>query len=90
MLVQDKDEVISLFNDNRGTIKLVNNDVYHSRTKHIDVRHHFVRNVCDKGVIELRYLCIENMPADVFTKGLSMSKHWKYVSQISMEEINKR
>ena len=39
----DKTKVITLFEDNQGTIALVNNPVYHQRTKHIDIRYHFIR-----------------------------------------------
>ena len=38
----DKTKVITLFEDNQGTIALVNNPVYHQRTKHIDIRYHFI------------------------------------------------
>ena len=53
----------------------VRNPVYHSRTKHIDIRHHFVRDVFDEGEIDVKYIASENMPADVLTKALNAYKH---------------
>ncbi|CAK1595645.1 unnamed protein product [Parnassius mnemosyne] len=77
-------ECVTLFNDNQGAIKLIQNRSYRSRTKHIDVRHHFVRDMCEEGLIELRYLCTERMPADVLTKGLSGPKHHECLRNLGM------
>lgn len=68
-------ECVTIFNDNQGAIKLAENNRYHSRTKHIDIRHHFLRSICQQGIIELKYMASEKMPADVLTKGLSGVKH---------------
>jgi hypothetical protein len=77
-------ETVTLFNDNQGAIKLAQTRNYHSRTKHVDVRHHFIRDMCEKGVICLEYLCTERMPADVFTKGLGATKHHECLGNLGM------
>lgn len=46
--------VITLYNDNQSSQKLAYNPVFHNRTKHIDVKYHFVREVVEK--VDLRYL----------------------------------
>lgn len=66
---------ITLFNDNQGAGKLANNHMFHSRTKHIDVRHHFVRDVLQTKPIQLTYLSTDEMIADILTKGLPAMKH---------------
>jgi len=66
---------ITLFCDNVGAQKLVANPVFHSRTKHIDVRHHFVREAAKHHSIELKYTPTEHMAADILTKGLPGPKH---------------
>lgn len=66
---------IKLFSDNCGAIKLAENPVFHNRSKHIDVRHHFIRGMLENGVIEVDYRSTEDMAADVLTKGLSGPKH---------------
>ena len=48
-------ECVTLFNDNQGAIKLAQSKNYHPRTKHIDVRHHFIRDMCEQGVVHLKY-----------------------------------
>ena len=66
---------------------MVVNNVYHARTKHIDVRHHFVRDEYEKGVIDVIHMRTEKMPADVLTKGLSVNKHWKCIDNIGVVGI---
>lgn len=69
-----------LFCDNMGAHKLTANPVFHSRTKHIDVRHHFVREAVNNHDIEIKYLPTDEMAADVLTKGLPGPKHRKCLS----------
>jgi hypothetical protein len=59
---------IPLLYHNESAIKLANNLVQHSRTKHINIRHHFLRDHEAKGDIELCYVNTENQLADIFTK----------------------
>ena len=61
--------------DNQSAQKLVQNHVYNSCTKHIDIHHHFVWNVFDDGEIDLKCITSENIPADVLTKALKANKH---------------
>lgn len=79
-------ECVELFNDNQGAIKLTQNRNFHSRTKHIDIRHHFVRDMCEQGVIKLKYLSTDKMPADVLTKGLNGTKHHECLRNLGMSE----
>ncbi len=60
--------------DNMGALALARNPVHHARTKHIDIRHHFIRELLEAGVIEVDYLRTEDMEADVLTKGLPVVK----------------
>lgn len=64
-----------LYNDNMGAQKLVLNPVYHARTKHIDMRHHFVRDAYKSKEIKLEHIASEDMAADVLTKALPRPKH---------------
>jgi hypothetical protein len=61
---------IPLLCDNKSAIKLANNPVQHSRTKHIDIRHHFLRDHEAKGDIALSHVGTEKQLADIFTKPL--------------------
>jgi hypothetical protein len=65
---------ISLLCDNKSVIKLANNPVSHSRTKHIDIRHHFLRDHEAKGDIKIRHVSTKKELADIFTKPLDESR----------------
>jgi hypothetical protein len=65
----------SIYEDNHGAIKISRNDCSHSRTKHIDVRYHFVRERVQAGEIELTSVSTTEQPADVLTKSVARTKH---------------
>jgi hypothetical protein len=62
---------VPLYEDNKGAICLAKNDVYHERTKHIDVRHHFIRECVARKQIVIDYRSSKSMVADILTKPLS-------------------
>lgn len=66
---------VKIYNDNLSAQKLIKNPTSHSRTKHIDIRHHFIRDVVKSGRISIEYLSTDKMIADVLTKALSKPKH---------------
>ena len=57
--------------DNTSAISITKNHVQHSRTKHIDVRHHFIRDHAEKGDICLEFVSTNLQLDDIFTKPLS-------------------
>ena len=56
--------------DNTSAINLTKNPVLHSRTKHIEIRHHFFRNPVEKKDVTFEYVDTKNKLADIFTKPL--------------------
>ena len=56
--------------DNQGTIALAKNPISHNRTKHIDIKFHYVREALEDGIINLIYCPTEQMTADILTKPL--------------------
>ena len=64
---------IPLLCDNKSAVKIVNNPVQHSRTKHIDIRHHFLRDHMVRNDILLCGVRSEDQLADIFTKPLDES-----------------
>ena len=63
---------ITIMCDNSSTIKLSKNPVMHGRSKHIDVRFHFLRNLTKKGTIELVHCGIQDQITDIMTKPLKL------------------
>lgn len=64
-------EPVLIETDSQSCIKMVTNEKFFNRTKHIDVRYHFVKDMVDKRIIELKYCPTENNVADIFTKPLA-------------------
>ncbi|XP_073525528.1 uncharacterized protein [Phyllobates terribilis] len=64
-------DTISIFCDNTSAICVSKNPVHHTRTKHIDVRHHFLRDLVERKNIELIHVSSEGQLADIFTKALN-------------------
>ena len=67
-------EPVTIFDDNQGAIALVENPVHHQRSKHVDIKYHFIRTEVIRGKINVVYLPSEDMIADIFTKPASRYK----------------
>jgi transposase InsO family protein len=61
--------------DNQGAMRLATNPSTHQRTKHIDIKHHLIRELIEGQVIDLRYVATEQQQADIFTKALPGPRH---------------
>ena len=64
-------EHVSIKCDNISVIRISKNLMQHSRTKHIEIRHHFLRDHAQKGDITLEIVSTKDQLADIFTKPLS-------------------
>ena len=69
---------VNLFADNQGAILLAKNPVHHQRTKHIDVKYHFIRLEIQHGTITFEYVSTNDNVADLFTKPVSKIKLNKF------------
>jgi hypothetical protein len=67
-------EPITLFSDNQSAIALTKDHQYHARTKHIDIRFHFIRWIIENGKLRLVYCPTADMVADTLTKALPSPK----------------
>lgn len=68
---------VTLYVDNRRAQFLANNHLYHSQTKHIDIRYHFIREVISSDRLKLEHVATSQMAADYLTKALPKDGHWK-------------
>ena len=75
----DSASPVTLFQDNQSCIAFASEHRFHKRSKHIDIRHHHVRDSIDSGIIALEYLPTDAMTADILTKPLSRTKHHVHV-----------
>jgi hypothetical protein len=65
---------VPLMCDSSSSICLAYNPVFHGRTKHIKLRHHFLRDHIEKGAIEIKFIDTERQLADIFTKPIDSSR----------------
>ena len=67
-------KAITVFCDNQGALQLSKNQVFHERTKHIDIKVHFIRETVASGSILVEKISTEDNPADMIIKSLPSSK----------------
>jgi hypothetical protein len=79
-------EKVPLLCDNESAVKIVNNLVQHSRTKHIDIRHHFLRDHVAKGDIIL-VVRSEDQLADIFTKPLDKTRFFMLRNELNILDL---
>ncbi|GJV29361.1 retrovirus-related pol polyprotein from transposon TNT 1-94 [Tanacetum coccineum] len=84
MSLAEAEYVVPIFCDNTSAITISNNPVLHSRTKHIDIKYHFIRDHILKGDIELHFVPIELQQADIFTKPLAEPSFTRLVAELGM------
>jgi hypothetical protein len=66
--------VLTIYCDNTSAISISKNPVQHSKTKHIQVRHHFIRELVEEKKLSLEYISTEKQLADIFTKSLDANR----------------
>lgn len=76
-----------LFSDSKSAIALAKDGHYHARTKHIDIRYHFIRYIIEKGTIKLIYCPTNDMTADILTKALPSVKAKHFASALGLSTV---
>ena len=74
----------TLFSDNQSAIALTKDHQYHARTKHIDIRFHFIRWIVENGSLRLIYCPTGDMVADTLTKALPSPKVKHFASELGL------
>lgn len=69
------DGPVCIFTDSQSALQLSENPIINSKSKHIQLKEHFIRFAINEGSVRLMYLSTSDMPADFLTKGLSREKH---------------
>nr|GEU74218.1 retrovirus-related Pol polyprotein from transposon TNT 1-94 [Tanacetum cinerariifolium] len=80
-------EKVSIYCDSKSAIAISCNPVQHTRTKHIDVRYHFIKDHVEKGTIELYFVGTEYQLADLFMKSLPEAR--LAMTKVIKEELEK-
>jgi hypothetical protein len=77
-------ERVPLMCDNTSAISVDKNPIFYKRMRHLERRHHFLRDHVEKGDIEMRYIDTERQLADIFTKPLDASQFVDLRGEISV------
>ena len=83
-LLEPINKTVAIYRDNQSAIKLANNPVFHARTKHIELEHHFIREKVLDGTIEALEVRSEDNVADIFTKSLPKGQFELLRSKLGM------
>nr|GEW41391.1 retrovirus-related Pol polyprotein from transposon TNT 1-94 [Tanacetum cinerariifolium] len=78
-------KMVPIFCDNTSAIAISNNPVHHSRTKHIDIRYHFIKDHILIGDIKFHFIPTEYQLADIFTKPLDVPTFTRLKAELGME-----
>ena len=71
-----------IYGDNLGSIFLSKNTQVSARTKHIDIKHHYIRELREKGRLDIRFERSEDNTSDIMTKNLNRELHVKHADNI--------
>ena len=77
---------ITLHIDNQATMKLIQNPRFHERTKHIEIKHHYIRETFENGEIDLQHVFTNNNLADIMTKSLPATTFWPHLHHMGLQE----
>ena len=80
-----QNEVITVHYDSQSAIDLSKNFVHHERTKHIDIKLHFVREVIGQGSVIVKKISTDHNPSDMITKALPRSKFFHCLDLIQLK-----
>ena len=87
-LNDEPEEPLKIYCDNSSSIKLSKNPVLHRRTKHIDVRYHYLRDLVNQGVVSLEFCGTKDQLADVMTKPMKLEDFERFGRMLGMLEVN--
>lgn len=73
--------------DNKSAIALAKNPVHHDRSKHIDVKFHFIRDCIEQGQVEVDHVGTEQQLADILTKALGRVRFVEMRQKMGVSEI---
>ncbi|KAA0036164.1 Retrovirus-related Pol polyprotein from transposon TNT 1-94 [Cucumis melo var. makuwa] len=89
-LQHEKDRATVIFCDNKATISMTKNPTFRSRTKHIDIRFHFIRDLLAKEEVSLSYCSTHEQWADILTKALSKEKFCYFRAMMGISKFESR
>ena len=87
-LMHNQEKATTIYCDNKSTIALSKNHVFHKKTKHIDTRYHFIRELVNNGELILQHCRSNEQLADIFTKALAQDQFEYLREALGIVNIN--
>jgi hypothetical protein len=84
--ISENGRTVQMLGDNQDALALVENPHLHERSKHIDISYHFIRDLQQKGKLNVTYIPIESMAADGLTKPLQKPAFARFKELIGLKE----
>ncbi|MDV3180562.1 MAG: reverse transcriptase domain-containing protein, partial [Candidatus Phytoplasma australasiaticum] len=81
---------VVLYIDNRSAIDLAKNPMFHGRSKHIDIRFHFIRECVERGEVVLKHVCSSDQRADILTKGMATIRFEKMRRLLGVKNLGRQ
>ena len=72
--------------DNQSCIKLTESLIFHDRSKHIDMRYHYIRDLVQRNTVKLQYIAMSEKVADILTKPLISSQFLQLRGKLGVAE----
>jgi hypothetical protein len=70
--------------DNQSCIKLYENPMFHDRSKHIEIRYHFIHDWVQRGEVQLQYVSTDDQVGNILTKALPRGKHVYFIDKMGL------
>jgi hypothetical protein len=83
-LFDQKLETTLIHCDNQSCVKLSENPVFHNRSKHIEIKYHFIRDMVQKGAVKLQCISTDEQIANILTKPLSRAKFVYFIDKLGV------
>ena len=79
---------VHLLINNQSAIALVENPIFHARSRHIEVCHHWIWEKVKDGILQLKYIPTSDQVADIFTKVLNAKKFGRFQKALGLVQVS--
>ena len=76
-----------IYCNNQSCVKLSENPIFHEKSKHIEIKYHYIKDMVQRGAVKLQYVAMDEHIADVLTKPLSRVKFEYFMEKLGVLQI---
>ena len=79
--------MLLVYIDNQSCVKLLENPVFHDKSKHIEIKYHYIKDMVQRGAVKLQYVAMDEQIVDVLTKPLARVKFEYFREKLHVLQI---